>query len=392
MNTADLVVIGGGVVGLTTALEVARRHPRLRITVLEKEVSCGAHASGRNSGVLHAGFYYTADSLKAKFCRDGNAALSRWCAEQGIPVNRCGKLVVPTREAEIAPLEELFRRAAANGVAVSRLTEDEARRIEPRIRPIGDVLWSPTTATVDPVRVLAGLEDEARRLGVAVRTGVAFTGRRGTTLETSAGPLDAGFAIGAAGLQADRVAAAWGFAEDYEILPFRGLYWYPDGPALACCVYPVPDLRLPFLGVHWTVDALGRAKIGPSALPGAWREQYSGLRRFSAGEFARITRVQLGQLIRDRAFRGLAWDEIGKWTAKGLLERAGRLVADPATSGHWGRVGVRAQLFDRKRRQLVMDFAVEGDDRSLHVLNAPSPAFTSAWPFAAWLVDRTPLR
>jgi L-2-hydroxyglutarate oxidase LhgO len=364
--------------------------------LLEKEPGCGAHASGRNSGVLHAGFYYTADSFKARFCRDGNRALTAWCEEKGLPLRRTGKLVVARSAADLPGLDELGRRAVANGVACEMLAAADARRIEPRVHTFERALWSPSTSTVDALRVVRSLEEEAERLGVDVRAGVAWRKRSGSRSSTSFGEIEAGFLVNAAGLYADRIAWAYGFGEGREIVPFKGSYLYaePAFGSLATCVYPVPDLQMPFLGVHWTVDVEGRVKIGPTALPAAWREQYRGLSRFSARELLSAARVDGGQLVRDSSFRRLAVEELGKATRRGLVARARALIegAEVGMFRHYGRAGIRAQLFDRRTRQLVMDFAVEGDDRSLHVLNAVSPAFTCSFPFASWLVDQTPLR
>ncbi len=389
---ADLLVVGAGVVGLTAALEARRRHPGASIVVLDKEAAAGAHASGRNSGVLHAGFYYAADSFKARFCREGNLAWTAWCDERGLPIRKCGKLVVARSEADLAGLDELLRRAAVNGVPLEAISADDARRIEPRARTFVRALWSPSTSSVDAGEVMASLAEEAVRSGITFLTGTRWLapGR------TSAGPIDAGYVLNAAGLYADRIAHAHGFGAGRVILPFRGLYLYgdDDAPPLHTLVYPVPDLGMPFLGVHWTVDVHGHSKIGPTALPGMWREQYGGLSGFSASEAISAATVQACQLATDAGFRRLAREEVGKWSRSGLVARASQLLdgVDPRQFRVWGRPGIRAQLFDTRTRRLEMDFAVEGDERSLHVLNAVSPAFTCAIPFARWLIDQTALK
>jgi L-2-hydroxyglutarate oxidase len=391
--TTDFLVIGGGVMGLSLALEARRRHPGARIIVLEKEASCGQHASGRNSGVLHAGFYYTADSLKARFTRDGQRAWIQYCEERGLGINRCGKLVVARGEADLPGLDELLRRAAANGVEVSEVTAAEARELEPAALTWERALWSPTTASVNPTELMESLARDASTAGVEVRAGTRYVGRSADGVLTSAGPVSAGFVVNAAGLYADRIARDYGFSEDFRILPFRGLYLYADGASgfLRRHVYPVPELRYPFLGVHFTVTAGGRVKIGPTALPAFWREHYGGLAGFRWDEFLEVGRRVAG-LFRadDFEFRALARRELPKAWKRELLRLASELVSVPIDGmrWRWGRPGIRAQLVNVRQRKLEMDFRYEGDDRSFHVLNAVSPAFTCAFPFAAHVWDQ----
>ncbi len=391
--TPDALVIGGGVVGLTVALAVRRRFPAASVMVLEKEERCGMHASGRNSGVLHAGFYYSSDSLKASFSRDGAAAWIRWCTERGLPLRRCGKLVVARSEEEHAGLDELLRRGQLNGVRLENVSELEARSIEPRVRTVGRALWSPDSAAVEPSSVIDSLVAECEAVGVVLQTGVAWTGWDGRTLTTD-GAIDAGLVINCAGLYADRVAHAHGLGRHLQILPFKGLYLYgsDDVPPLACHVYPVPDLGMPFLGVHWTVTPDGRSKIGPTALPALWRENYGGLSNFQLGELLEVLGRECGLFFGDAAFRSLALHEAQKARRSSLVAGAALLLdgVEASQFRRWGRPGIRAQLLDTRSRQLVMDFVVESDDRSVHVLNAVSPAFTCALPFAEHVVDGLP--
>ncbi len=380
-DTADFLVVGAGVIGLTIALELCRRHPRAHVVVLDKERRPGAHASGRNSGVLHAGFYYGADSLKAALCREGQEAMIAWCERAGIRVRRCGKLVVARSEAEHAGLDELARRAAVAGVEVHMVDEARARALEPLARTVGRALHAPTSAAVDPGEVMAGLTRHALDEGVDVRFGTPFR---------LPSPIAAGYTINAAGLHADRVARGFGFSAHHAIVPFKGLYLHGGAaaPPLGMHVYPVPDLELPFLGVHFTVTASGRVKLGPTALPAPWREAYGGLEGFDAADALEVARHGLG-LLRSPSFRRHALAEAPKLLRRVLVNRAQALVPSATVEQfeRWGRPGIRAQLLDLRRRELVMDFYFEGDDRSLHVLNAVSPAFTSAFAFAARVLD-----
>lgn len=389
-DTPDVLVIGAGIVGLCAALALAKRDPARRIAVIDKEPDVAAHGSGRNSGVLHAGFYYGADSLKARFCIEGNRRWQAWCDARGLPIRKCGKLVVARTEAEHAGLDELLRRAAANGVELQDVTEAEARELEPRVRTAGRALFAPSTASVDPAAVTRSVADACRDAGVDLRLGVAYTGRDGADVRTSTGTISPGFVLNAAGLYADVVARDFGFGEHVRILPFKGLYLVGSHAAgeLQRHIYPVPDLHMPFLGVHFTVTVDGHVKIGPTALPALWRENYGGLAGFSAAELADVLVREGVMLATDRTFGRLAWQELGKAFRTRLVRLAEGMLdgVDPAHYRTWGRPGIRAQLLDTRTRKLVMDFAVEGDDRSLHVLNAVSPAFTCALPFADHLV------
>lgn len=389
---ADFLVIGGGVIGLGIARELKRRYRDCAVALIEKESTCALHASGRNSGVLHAGFYYTANSLKARFTRDGNRELTAYCEARAIPLNRCGKLVVAQNADDLPALDELSRRARVNDVPLDSVSADEARRIEPRARTYERALYSPTTASVDPVRVVQALEQDARAEGVAIHHGTRYLGSRAAQVHTSTGPVHAGYVVNAAGLYADHIARDYGFGERYRILPFKGLYLYSDEPpgALRTHIYPVPDLRNPFLGVHFTLAVDGRIKIGPTALPALWREQYGGAENFRLGEFLEIVWRQMGLVVHSGfSFTRLAIEEMSKASRARMVARAAAL-ADEVRLEHyrrWGRPGIRAQLADVEQRRLVMDFVCEGDDRSMHVLNAVSPGFTCSLPFARYVCD-----
>ncbi len=393
---ADFVIVGGGIVGLTLALELRKRQPTASIVVLEKERSCGQHASGRNSGVLHAGFYYSADSLKARFTRDGNAAMRRWCKARKLALRPCGKLVVANNEAEHAGLRELQERGRRNGVKLETLSEAEVRDIEPHVRTCGWALFAPSTATVDPGEVMAELAREARSQRIVVCTNTAWQGRRGRLTRTRRGDIEAGYLVNTAGLQADKIAHAHGFGKQYCIIPFKGLYLYGNSntPSLSTLVYPVPNMEMPFLGLHLTVTVDGQLKIGPTALPAFWRENYGGFdRHFFAGfnprELGQIVLRELSLLLRNRSFRRHAIVESRKIFRHVLVAEAGRMVDGLrlADFTKWGRPGIRAQLLDRRSGELVTDFHVEADEHSLHVLNAVSPAFTCSLPFAVHLAD-----
>lgn len=392
LETCDFLVVGGGVIGVGIARELRARNPGSSVILLEKESLLGTHASGRNSGVLHAGFYYTPDSLKAKLTREGNRLLTEYCVDRGLRINRCGKLVVCRNEAELGPLDELARRGRANGVVLESVTREEARRIEPRARTFERALWSPTTASVDPSEVMASLARDAASEGIRIRPGERYVGKDARIVRTTKSAYEAGYVVNAAGLYADRVARDFGFSRHYRMLPFKGIYLYSDEPpgSLRVHVYPVPDLRNPFLGVHYTITVDGRNKIGPTAIPAFWREQYGLLERFSLPEAIETLVRQAGLIFSaDFDFRGLALREIRKYSKAFMVREAASLVdgADVRHFSSWGKPGIRAQLLDIRTRKLEMDFVMEGDDHSMHVLNAVSPAFTCSIPFSRLVCD-----
>jgi len=393
MVTTDFLIIGGGVIGINIARGLKRLYPDERVIVIEKEPSCGLHASGRNSGVLHAGFYYSPDSLKAKFTKVGNQRLTAYCESRNIPLNRCGKLVVAKDERELSSLDELLKRAKANEILLDDISEREAKEIEPRVKTWNRALFSPSTSTVDPTAVMSAMVRDAELEGVDIRSGVAFLDRRAECICTTDSEFQAGYVVNAAGLYADKVAKSFGFSERYCMLPFKGLYLYAEesSPPLRTNIYPVPDLRNPFLGVHFTLTGSGKVKIGPTAIPAFWREQYGGMNNFSLKECLEITSTGLGLLGHAGfEFRRLAAEEVLKYSRRRMVRLAGELLEGvrPDQFRQWGKPGIRAQLLDVRKRRLEMDFVVEGDDRSMHVLNAVSPAFTCSMPFADYVCNR----
>ena len=391
--TCDFLVIGGGVIGLSIARELKARHKDARITLIEKESSCGAHASGRNSGVLHAGFYYSPDSLKAKFTKLGNERMTAYCEQKGIPLNRCGKLVVAKDANDLPSLDELVKRGRANAIEIQELTEAEAKQIEPRVKTFERALFSPRTSTVNPQQVVDAMQRDAMQEGVELRFDTAYVSRTDQGVRTNSETITAGYVVNAAGLYADKIAIDYGFSEKYRILPFKGLYLYSNEPpgALRTNIYPVPDLRNPFLGVHFTITADGKAKIGPTAIPAFWRENYEGLRNFKLGEMMEVAGRGLGLLTNAQFdYRRLAMEEIAKYSRSRMVALASTLAEGVTESTYqkWGRPGIRAQLLDITKKKLEMDFVLEGDHRSMHVLNAVSPAFTCSLPFAGHVCDQ----
>ncbi len=394
MNTTDFLLIGGGIIGISIARELKSRYPDSSVCILEKESKCGLHASGRNSGVLHAGFYYTADSFKARFTREGNQRLTEYCDAKNIKLNKCGKLVVAQNESELPWLDELMNRASKNSVPLESVTEEEGRAIEPRVKIYQKALFSPTTSSVNPKELVESLLSDAIREGVQIKSNSRYLGRAGKrSIQTSDGAYEAKYLINVAGLYADKIGRDFGFSRDHRILPFKGLYLYSDEPpgALKTHIYPVPDLANPFLGVHFTVTTDGKTKLGPTAIPAFWREQYEGWGNFNLNEFSEIIRRQAGLFLTSNFdFKALAIRELQKYSKPKLVSLASTLAegVDIKHYRRWGPPGIRAQLLNIRTKTLEMDFFMEGDDQSMHILNAVSPGFTCALPFADYVCDQ----
>jgi len=390
MNNSDYLIVGAGIIGMTIAWELKRNDPKAKILIIEKEDDAGRHSSGRNSGVLHSGFYYTADSLKAKFTAKGNSSMKSFCKENGIKVNSCQKVVVAKDESEVKVLHQLFERGKSNGVDVRIINSEELAQIDPNAKTTQIALHSPSTATVDPLEVCLGLKKKLCEMGVEFSFGTKYIARKNGVIKTSKGLFETKYFINAAGLYADKIAHEWGFGKKYTIIPFKGIYLKYTGqePVVRTNIYPVPNLKNPFLGVHFTVTHDGHFKIGPTAIPAFWRENYSWSENFSLNEFFSILYYE-AKLFMTNAFRfrDLAFEEMKKYSKIHFVDLARALVKKMDAKGFtdWGRPGIRAQLLNTETSELVQDFVIEGDAQSLHILNAVSPAFTCSFPFAEYI-------
>lgn len=383
----DVIIVGGGIVGLGIGVGLLRQSPGLRVTVLESENELARHGSGRNSGVLHAGFYYSPDSLKARMTRVGNEMLRQLCHDEHVRLRACGKVVVTKNAGDVRQLHELNSRAQANGVDVRLIDPSELKAIEPLARTHEVALWSPNTAVANPTDVTMAVSRVFQRLGGLLRTSAPVGRLDGPTAILRSGEAMRGrHVINAAGLYADKLAHSSGAGSDYEVLPFKGLYIYGGerAPALSRHVYPVPDPRNPFLGVHLTVTVDGRTKIGPTAIPALSRTNYTKLGGIKTGELASVAML-LPQFLASKHHDGLGLirTELPKYLRRVLVRQASVLVpsVSQADFTEWGRSGIRAQLFNRRKRRLEMDFVVENHGDQTHVLNAVSPAWTGSLSF-----------
>ncbi len=390
-DRADVLIVGGGIIGLTVARELASAG-RGDIVVLEKEDDLGRHASGRNSGVLHAGIYYAPDSMKARSCLSGNRLMRAYCKERGLPALPVGKVIVARTEAELPTLEELHRRATANGARVEFVDEKQLADIEPSARTVGKALYSRDTAVVDPRAVLKELRADLEASGrVRIVTGCRFLGLASpAAAETSLGRIAFQRLVNAAGAHCDRVARVFGVARDLRLIPFKGIYKKLRHGAVFPVngnIYPVPDIRNPFLGVHFTRSAAGDVYLGPTAIPALGRENYGLVSGIDSGA-PRIVASDAVLFVTNPAFRSVALTEPRKYFPSYFFRDAARLVKafDPSLFEKASKVGIRPQLVDWKTKQLIMDFRVEARDASVHVLNPISPAFTSSMDLARTIV------
>ncbi|WP_456449290.1 L-2-hydroxyglutarate oxidase [Hydrogenimonas sp.] len=390
----DFLVIGAGIIGLSVAKALQEKYPDRSISIIEKERDVAMHASGRNSGVLHAGFYYTADSLKARFTREGNARLKAFCREHGLEINACGKVVVARNDAEVETLHELEKRGRTNGVDVRIIDERELETIDPNVRTHRFALHSPTTATVNPKEVVRKLRDVVMERGANLYLDTKYLYRIGLNrVKTDRSTFEAETIVNCAGLYADKIARQFGFGENYTIIPFKGIYLRYGGEnhPIVTNVYPVPNLKNPFLGVHYTVTVDGKIKIGPTAIPAFWRENYEGFKNFDIDDLVEILWYEARLFVTNRFnFRSLAFEEFRKYSKAHLASLARDMVKsiDEKKFDRWSTPGIRAQLLDTRTLELVQDFVVEGDETSIHILNAVSPAFTCSLSFAEWVVEK----
>ena len=393
-QTADFVVIGGGILGLAVARELLGRHPDASLCVLEREERLAAHQTSHSSGVIHAGIYYAPGSLKARLCVEGSRLLYAYCGEHGIEARRNGKLIIAADESELSGLDELERRGRVNQVpGLRRMGPDEIPEIEPHARGIA-ALHSPQTGVVDFARVAAAFAADVEAAGGAVVTGARVQElvprESSIAVQHESGITEAGFVVSCAGAWSDRLAVAAGAPAEPRIIPFRGAYLRlrPERRDLVrASIYPVPDPELPFLGGHLTRGIDGEVLLGPSALMVAARDAY------------RLGRVRWPDLASNLAWPG-TWRLVRRFWRTGLGElrhaasrrsfvtELRRFVPELAVGDVLpGPSGIRAQALDRDGR-LVDDFVVHRTERALHIRNAPSPAATSSLALAKLIADQ----
>jgi L-2-hydroxyglutarate oxidase len=394
MHNPDVVIIGGGIVGLATAMTLQQRHSDLRVAVVEAEKRVAQHQTGHNSGVLHSGIYYKPGSLKALNCRAGKVAMEQFCEEHAIPWDRCGKVVVATTQDELPRLDAIAERAIANGVQFERIDTDQLRELEPAAAGLA-ALHVPETGIVNFRRVCERMGDLIQDRGGALNlefqvtaiqvpgASVQLTSQRGETIRCDR-------IINCAGLQSDRVCRMAGGSPQVKIVPFRGEYYeLAEGSQSLCrnLIYPVPDPAFPFLGVHFTRMIDGGVECGPNAVFALSRSGYSW------------RNIRLGDLIDAITYRGFRTLARKHWrmglgemhrslSKQAFVTALQKLIPRIRTNDLIpGRAGVRAQAVTPEGN-LFDDFLIEPGERAIHVLNAPSPAATSSLAIASHIVDQ----
>ncbi len=376
-----VLIVGAGIIGMTLAYERLKKKPGDEIVIIDKEAHEAFHASGKNSGILHAGFYYNSDSLKAKLTAEGNRIMKEFCRQNGVKINETGKLVVAKDKNELDTLFELEKRSKANGAGAYIITAEEAEKIDSNAKTYRYALYSPNTASVNPKEVCKVLRKDLEGKGVRFVFNMPF--------EKFNESYD--FLINAAGLYADKIAHSFGVGLEYTMLPFKGLYRKYTGKEkiIKTQIYPVPNIKNPFLGVHFTLMADDTVKIGPTAIPAFWREHYSGFKRFDFKEFLEITGIELKMFLKQRWFRELAFYEMKYYNPKNLYLEAKKLVKKLPENFKNYPPGIRAQLVDKNSLELIMDFLVKYQKNQIHVLNAVSPAFTASFAFSRYVLEET---
>jgi (S)-2-hydroxyglutarate dehydrogenase len=390
----DCVVIGGGILGLSVAWEILRRNPDIRIAVLEKEAGWARHQTGRNSGVIHSGIYYKPGSLKATLCREGNRRMLEFCEHHGIRYEVCGKVIVATTESELPSLKKLYERGIANGLAIKELTADEVREMEPHVSCFAGI-HVPSTGIVNFGDVCEKLAELIASQGGELRPGIevrAFhPNSSGVVLETSKDTLAARWIINCAGLFSDRIAKLAGAKPDVRIVPFRGEYYElkPERRRLVrSLIYPVPDPKFPFLGVHFTRMIDGSVHAGPNAVLSLKREGYHRT-SFNWRDFMdTMTYAGFWRMAAKHARSGI--EEMHRSFSKRAFVRSlQKLIPEICEEDLVsGGAGVRAQAL-RPDGGLVDDFLIVNSSGATHVCNAPSPAATASLEIARVIVEQT---
>jgi L-2-hydroxyglutarate oxidase len=396
-HRADVAIVGGGIVGLATAYRLSQSHPGKRVLILEKEADVAHHQTGHNSGVLHSGIFYKPGSLKAINCREGKLAMQAFCEEEGLPYDVCGKVIVALDESELAALERIYERGQANGVKCEIIDQPRLRELEPHAAGI-KAIHVPEAGIVDYKQVCERLAEIIRQAGGEIVHHCKVQGmpqnEGRVVLETTNGDYEADYVVTCAGLHSDRVAKLSGQAVEAKIVPFRGEYYELLPEAEHLCrnlIYPVPDPKFPFLGVHFTRMIHGGIECGPNAVLALAREGY------------RKTDINLKDLFESLTYPGFLRMAMKHWKmglgeqwrsfSKGAFVKALQRLMPEIKKEHLrpAPAGVRAQALNREG-SLVDDFVIVESDRVLNVLNAPSPAATASLNIGRLIVEKLATR
>jgi len=392
----DQIIIGAGIVGISFGLALLERNPNKKVLIIDKEEKPGIHASGRNSGVLHAGFYYSPDSLKAKFCRLGNLELRKFCKENYLQILETGKVVICQDKQDVKRLEELYQRGIANGVNIEILDSKDLEKIEPAAQTVDKFIWSPTTAVGNPKDVISKLAEKFTKSGgnFSFNTQAELIEKNSEILvKTKNITYGAKSIVNSAGAYAAALAKQVDVGTEYVCLPFLGTY--KKSKLLSVnpkrLVYPVPNPINPFLGVHTTITLNNEIKIGPTAFPVVGKEQYRLTDGFNLKDLLEFFVSSTALLKSDSTdLIGLAKEEALKLFKKPLLNRTRKLSNSLNTNYNWVKhpSGIRAQIINSKTKVIEMDYIVKTDKNVIHILNAVSPGWTSSIPFTRWVIEQ----
>jgi len=394
----DVCIIGSGIVGLTTAWQLLERKGSLSITIIDKEPVVGKHSSGRNSGVLHAGIYYKPETLKARVCTSGSRRLKTWCKNEKLPVLDCGKVVTPQKPELDGQLDVLLERGQKNGATVELIDRAQFQELIPDgCTSTGRALWVKDTSVVSPLAVVQRLEERLRQRGVMFRyheNHWKITSAKNQIMMSDGAVLSYGHLFNCAGLQSDRVAHSFGIGRRYTMLPFRGNYWALKKSApfnFNRNLYPVPDLEVPFLGVHVTPSIDGTVYLGPTAVPALGRENYKGVENIELFSTLSFMRHMAVQLAKDNKMRHYIKEQAFEWMPNRFYDAARQIIPKlmPEHIQRSSKSGIRPQLYDLEMKDLVQDFVLLHGENSTHIVNAISPAFTSSFELADHILDNS---
>jgi len=394
----DFAIIGSGIIGLTLAFKLKQKFNNSKIVIFEKEPNSISHGSGRNSGVLHSGIYYEPGSLRANLCVTGVKELKEYIKSENLWINECGKLLLPTSEYSYSNLENLFNRAKKNGVEINKIKNEEIKRIEPNTNCQFEYgLHVPFTSVADPKEVSKSLIENLKKMNVEINYNSKILKISKQKLFTQNNTIEAGHIFNCAGLFADEIAKNSNLEFRYSFLPFKGKYWKITNKSfkLNHLVYPIPDLRYPFLGLHSSHNRHGDFYIGPSSTPVFGREQYNGILGDNLKEsISLIFNFSKKIIFNENKLRTLALQELSLLTKRGFFNQIKKMFNninpdDLELSDQ--KVGIRSQIFDPQSKNLVNDFVVINQKNTTHVLNAISPAWSASFAFADHLINEAAL-
>ena len=391
----NLVVIGAGIVGLVLALKIKRNFPNYKILILDKEIDSTSHGTGRNSGVIHSGIYYPPETLRAKYCVSGSKQMKKYVKEKNLWIDECGKILLPTSKESLKTIDVLMERSIKNGVEANILSPKQINELEPNANPVFDIgIHIPFTSIVDPKEVALSIKSDLERSGVEIfySSPVSKVDSENGLVKFNNTEVISDLIINSAGLQSDTIAKKSSYKTDYSFSPFKGKYWYVSDPnfKMTRLLYPIPNLDLPFLGIHTVHNKKNKVYIGPSSTPVFGRENYSGFKGLKILEFIYLLFSFAKKfLLNTNGLRTLAFREFNLILPNGVFNEAKNLVKGLNKSSFKlsnEKVGIRSQIFDKKEKTLVSDFMVEKQNRVIHILNAISPAFTASFGLADYIL------